>query len=80
MNRSLSVRVPITAVKFYEENTPTKSWHNLPKPTKQIEFQVIEEVRKLFDECPVWGRQAVLYRLSLISNDSEFMVLSNVRL
>jgi general transcription factor 3C polypeptide 5 (transcription factor C subunit 1) len=54
----------VTAVKYFEENAPTKSWHNLPQLKKPAEIETTELIRKLFEERPIWSRYGITSRLA----------------
>lgn len=68
MNRSRAVDNAITAVRYHEENMPTKSWHNLSKLTDEKEKIMAKEIEKLFELRPIWSRTAIVARLPLANN------------
>lgn len=68
MNRSRSVDNAITAVRYHEENMPTKSWHNLSKLTDAKEKVIAKELERMFEERPICSRSAIVARLPLESN------------
>ncbi|GAA5808263.1 hypothetical protein MFLAVUS_001651 [Mucor flavus] len=68
LNRSRAVDNAITAVRYHEENMPTKSWHNLSKLTDEKEKFMAKEIEKLFELRPVWSRTAIVARLPLANN------------
>ncbi|GAA5804473.1 hypothetical protein HPULCUR_009968 [Helicostylum pulchrum] len=68
LNRSRSVDNAITAVRYHEENMPTKSWHNLSKLTDAKEKVIAKELERMFEERPICSRSAIVARLPLESN------------
>lgn len=56
MNRSIRPLLDITAVRFDEENYPTKSWQLLRETTREEEKETIQIIKKLFEERPIWSR------------------------
>ncbi|KAI8637625.1 RNA polymerase III transcription factor IIIC subunit-domain-containing protein [Parasitella parasitica] len=59
LNRSRYYGHEVTAIKYDDENIPSKSWHNVKGPSTELEKEAIEAIADLFVDRPIWLRFAI---------------------